>query len=278
MINWNGLTWTRSGPMIYHRLDVYVGRSLDRYGEFSTGETRLFNDLLKPGDSVIDGGANVGALTIPLARMVGPTGFVLAVEPQYATFLVLAGNVALNSMDQRVQVVNVALGAKEGAARFPMVDLTKPTNAGGVEMLPQESDEGETYAVHLTTIDSFSAVLGRLDLIKLDIEGSELEALHGTIETIERFRPLLYVEADRPAVQEPLVDFLRDNLGYETFEHKPPLYNPDNYRGDPENVFPGIVSYNILAIPEARVGGIVNEDFRARHQLNDIPANTRGSR
>lgn len=76
----------RYGEMAFHHTDKWIGRSLDLYGEWSEGEVELFRNVVKPGDVVIEAGANVGALTIPLAKIVGDTGRVHAFEPQKDNF------------------------------------------------------------------------------------------------------------------------------------------------------------------------------------------------
>src|SRR4051794_21224650 len=85
----------RHGAMMYFAGDQYVGRSFDLYGEFSEGETALFAQVLKPGMTAIDAGANIGAHTVYFAKAVGPEGRVHAFEPQRRVYYLLCGNVSL---------------------------------------------------------------------------------------------------------------------------------------------------------------------------------------
>src|SRR5690606_13771278 len=62
-----GLRQCRHGPMLFNKRDLYVGRSLATYGEFSEAEIGLFRQILRPGGVVIEAGANIGAHTVPLA-------------------------------------------------------------------------------------------------------------------------------------------------------------------------------------------------------------------
>src|SRR5687767_11609897 len=82
--------------MMYYSNDEYIGRSLDLYGEFSEGETELFQQIVRPGMTVIDAGANIGIHTVYFATAAGPTGRVFAIEPQRVIFHALCGNIALN--------------------------------------------------------------------------------------------------------------------------------------------------------------------------------------
>ena len=70
----NILKTCRHGLMVYNRNDAYIGRSLDLYGEFSQGETELFQQVVGIGDVVIEVGANIGAHTLRLAQLAGPGG------------------------------------------------------------------------------------------------------------------------------------------------------------------------------------------------------------
>ena len=75
---------TRHGIFTIFNEDELVGLSLATYGEYSEGEVEVFRKVLKPGDVAIDIGANIGALTIPMARLVGETGRVYAFEASAA--------------------------------------------------------------------------------------------------------------------------------------------------------------------------------------------------
>src|SRR5882672_8881146 len=94
----NVLTESRHGLMLYNRYDIYIGRSLELYGEWSHGEIALFEQVLQSGMVAIDAGANIGTHTLALARAVGPTGAVYAFEPQRIVFQTMVVNVALNSL------------------------------------------------------------------------------------------------------------------------------------------------------------------------------------
>jgi hypothetical protein len=76
----------------------------------------------------------------------------------------------------------------------------------------------------------------------------EIEALHGAAATIERFRPLMYVENDRKDRSAALIARIQ-SYGYRLYWHLPPLYRPNNFRGDAENIFGGKVSVNMICIP-----------------------------
>ena len=79
----------------------------------------------------------------------------------------------------------------------------------------------------------------------------EEEVLSGATTTIEKYRPVLYVENDRREKSPSLIRFIQ-SLGYRMWWHLPPLYNPANYLGNHENIFANMVSINLLCLPKER--------------------------
>jgi FkbM family methyltransferase len=230
----------RHGPMMYLRRDWYVGRSLQEYGEFSEGEVEMFRSILRPGDVALDIGANLGAHTIAMARLVGPTGFVFAFEPQRILFNILCGNIALNELTN-AKAYPLALGRAAGGIRVVPIDYSASNNFGGVALGGTEGD-----GVAVATLDQFG--LPKARFIKIDVEGMELEVLLGAKAVLARDRPILYVENDRVEQSEELVAQLIAD-GYRMWWHLPPLFNPDNFRRNANNVFGAIISFNMLCVP-----------------------------
>jgi FkbM family methyltransferase len=231
----------REGAFIYNINDAFIGRGLHKYGEISRGEIIFLSQLIRSGMTVVEVGANIGLLTLPFARFVAPEGKVIAFEPQRIVYQMLCGNLALNAITN-VFGHNSAIGHEPGSITVPPVDYAKVGNFGGVSL--RGRTEGE--AVPLLTIDSLS--LERCDFMKIDVEGMELDVLQGAARTLARFRPRLYVENDRPENSPSLIRYLLA-LDYRLYWHCPLLYNPDNYFDDREDIFPGIVSDNMVAIP-----------------------------
>lgn len=237
----NELARCRHGLMLFNRFDRYIGASLRKYGEWSEAELMLFQQLVPPGSVVVEGGANVGPHTLPLAKLVGPAGEVHAFEPQRLVFQTLCANLALNGC-ANVYAYHAALGAVTGEVLVPALPPDRPNNFGGLSL--QGVGGGER--VPLRKIDDLE--LRACRLIKLDIEGMELEALQGAAATIQRLRPLLYVENDRPDLSQSLVRLLH-SWKYDSFWHAPPLFLPNNFAGDHENIFGQTVSVNMLCFP-----------------------------
>lgn len=237
---YNRLRICRHGLMLYNRNDLYVGRSLDLYGEFSEGEVDLFRQLIRPGDAVIDVGANIGAHTVFLAKTVGVEGSVLAFEPQRIVFQTLCANIALNNI-VHAHCLNLAVGEAEGTIHVPYLDPNRNNNFGGLGLGTYSKGD----PVRVVTLDSFQ--IPRCRLIKVDVEGMELSVLKGAAETMKRTRAALYVENDRADRSEELIRFI-DSIGYTMYWHEPTLYHRDNLLQNPDNVFDNTISRNMLCL------------------------------
>jgi FkbM family methyltransferase len=239
--DFNQLAAGRDGYFLYNRNDQYIGRSIELYGEFSALEMKLFGQICTPGSVVIEVGANIGAHTVGLARLVGPQGRVLAFEPQRLSFQTLCANVALNSLDN-VDCFWAALSSQEGFINVPDLNPRVENNFGGLALLGRESGR----RVPCLTLDQY-VTLPKVDLVKIDVEGMEADVLRGGEGLLKRFKPVLYVENDRLEKSEALTRLIA-SFGYRMYWHLPPLFNPDNFFANRENSYPNVVSVNMLCM------------------------------
>lgn len=235
---------TRSGALMALRTDQYVTRSLELYGEYCPGEWRMLRQIIRPGMTVVEAGANMGAHSVDMAKACAPGPF-YAFEPQPRLFQVLCANMALNDVGNALAYPD-GLGEREDTAVVPLFDYSRQGNFGGISL---RSGEAAGISVRIRTLDSLE--LPACGLIKIDVEGYEGQVLRGARETIARCRPYLYVENDRAEQQQDLISLIVE-LGYRLFWHLPPLFDRENYNGAQENVFPGVVSVNMLCIPAER--------------------------
>jgi FkbM family methyltransferase len=233
---------SRHGKMLFLSRDVYIGRSLEFYGEYSALETDLFAQLIRPGMTVVEVGANIGAHTVALGKMVGTGGRVIAFEPQRTIFQLLCANLALNGLFN-VQTLLAGAGREEGTLIVPSLDYTAENNFGGVPL----NLAGEGEQVPIAPLDAIG--VSAVHFLKIDVEGMERDVLLGAREIIARDYPILYVENDRKEKSPELLTLL-DELGYNCWWHLPPLFNPDNFAKESENIFPGIVSINLICLPK----------------------------
>lgn len=225
----NKLVAAKHGWMLVNRNDVYIGRSILELGEFSEREIDVFSQLLRPGNVVVEAGANIGSHTVPIAKLVGPAGKVICFEPQRIIFQTLCSNVALNSLTN-VVTYWAGLGEAPGSLLLPPIDYSAIQNFGGINL--EQFDSGEKVPV--MKLDDIE--LTRLDMLKADVEGMELSVLKGAAETLNRFKPVLYLECDRKDRSADLIDHVF-SLGYSAYWHCPPMFNPNNHFGSTVNPF-----------------------------------------
>jgi len=238
-MEYNILKDTVDGTILYNPNDTYVGKSIEAYGRYQLEELKVFDKYVQSGDTVLDIGANIGTHTLWFANKVGPSGFVMAFEPQRLIFQTLCANMALNSI-KHVDCKHLGVGYSKRLVTVPVLDPLKENNFGGLSI--EGHSEGEPVAI--CRVDDIG--LSRCDFIKLDVEGMEPEALQGAMNTIVKCRPVLYMELDREENIHFLQIFLEE-LRYKADLHSPPIYSND-YEG--ENLFGDMVSKNVLAIPQ----------------------------
>ena len=154
----------------------------------------------------VDVGAHVGNHTVYFARVLGVRTF--AFEPYPETFRHLEANVAGNGLTGLCTLRNVAVGAATSRAR------AEPASAGNSGMATVALDPGG--AVEVVALNEALQSEPRIDIIKIDVEGWELDVLRGSAEVLARHRPLLYVE-----IMEETFDTVREHLsaaGYQCWK------------------------------------------------------------
>jgi FkbM family methyltransferase len=219
------------GTMIVNRLDyrmldqrsgIGVGFQILETSSFDASEIDTALSLLGLrrtyfGDGVValDCGANIGVHTIEWARRMSGWGQVIAIEAQERVFYALAGNIAINNCFN-ARALNAAVAARPGTMKVPTPDYLTPASFGslelrprdGVEFIGQPIDYSEQNAVTIPTVSIASLALPRIDLIKIDVEGMEIDALEGAAASLARCHPILIVESiksDKAKLSEVLV-------------------------------------------------------------------------
>jgi FkbM family methyltransferase len=192
-----------------------------------TGRTHIESELANifaivdtlPNDAVIvDGGANIGFFSVPVAhRTQGRGTRIISFEPQRQLFQALGGSLAINGY-RHVYLHNCGLGTEPGQAELPEVDYSMAQDFGTVALSDETTVDEHAWmadrVVDVTSIDAMA--LPRLDFFKLDVEGYEIPALTGALETIKKHRPWIWVEYFITGV-DPIKQALADIDNYEFF-------------------------------------------------------------
>lgn len=240
----------RHGQFIINQNDIYVGTSLLEYGEYCEVEWKFFSRFLKEGAIVIDAGANMGALAVPMARAVGPSGKVYAFEPQPLILACLKATAQLNNLPQLIAMPQ-GLGEEPDTLETALPDYEAFDSFAGLSLL----GGGKGLVAEIVRMDDIFKD-DRLDFIKMDIEGMEVAALKGAAATFKKHQPVLYIENDKVEQSAALIALLQ-GWGYRMWWHTTPMYNPDNFRGVATNIYQlengqSVHNINMICLPPSR--------------------------
>jgi FkbM family methyltransferase len=181
------------------------------YFEIDDPTERAIQDLLKPGDVALDIGSNIGSMILAMSRKVKSEGRVFGFEPSQNRYQKCIERLRFENM-ANAHVANVALGAKPGLVSMASPD---PSNLGRTRVT---YDLQTVPSVQCVTLDQWvlDAALAKVDFIKMDVEGFECEVLQGAHATLNRFKPILFIEVDDVNLREQgssahqLVQTIRD--------------------------------------------------------------------
>lgn len=181
-----------------------VNRNCDFQAEtlIKTGATHIESELknimtvievLPEGAVVLDAGANIGFVCIPLANALRPkNGLVYAFEVQRMLYYALCGTVALNDLEN-IKVYNAGLGRIESECFISQPDYSQQQDFGTFSLAESSLSSGNlSDLIKIVKIDNLH--LERLDFLKIDVEGMELDVLEGGVNTILRERPWCWIE------------------------------------------------------------------------------------
>ena len=232
------------GTMVWPKDDAIIGQCLTLYGEWSEGENIIMSRFISEGDIVIDMGANIGTTVLSLSKQVGNQGRVIAFEPQNLMSQCLHTNLTLNDITN-VAVENAAVSNKSGWARINDARYAKVGRYGEAGI----AKEG----TKVRTIKLDDIEVPRCNLIKIDIEGHELQAIKGGESFLKKHRPTLYMEAKKNIPEtKKYMKWLFDN-NWSCYWHFASWFRENNYKRNNNNIFQGTGDMNILAQPNEKL-------------------------
>src|ERR1035437_1464796 len=200
--------------------NIYV--SLTKRGFLKTKYPELFflHTIIKPGDTCIDIGANLGYYSTKMSVLCGSTGKVYAVEPVPLFYTIWKKNTKQSGISN-LELFPYALGSSEGVIQMGMPEKDGLAHHG---MTKVASTSNETFVkffdVNMKVPDQLFSKLERLDFIKCDIEGYEHIAFANMVETLKRFTPVIQSELGGEDNRMKVIT-LMESLGYATYILQP---------------------------------------------------------
>ncbi len=208
---------TDHGPLIVNRFDAHsinnrwygVGLELLENSARETNEVNLTRQVLDLrrhyyGDGVVavDCGANIGIYTVEWSKHMTGWGSVVAIEAQERIYYALGGNIAINNCFN-ARAMCAAVGRQPGVMKIPNLDHLSSASFGSLELKQRERNEfigqkidyaAEKDLVDIRVVSLDSLDLGRVDLVKIDVEGMEIDVLEGAVNCIAKQHPVILVE------------------------------------------------------------------------------------
>lgn len=205
------------------RLDEWIQKQIYFFGEYILEDTyvKFWNSLLRKGDIVFDIGANIGYYSMLAAKRISPEGRVYSFEPVSSTFACLKENAGMNNFENII-LTNAGVSDTKGTTKIYVADIT---NTGTSSLAMQGNFSGVTEEVFIITIDEFAEEnrTSRADIIKIDVEGCEYNALKGMKKLLESYKPLVLIEIVDERLKlfdsskENIFDFF-ESIGFFGFE------------------------------------------------------------
>jgi FkbM family methyltransferase len=168
-------------------LDKQDSMNLSRWGFYERQESERIRETIHEGQIVLDIGANIGYFTLLLAATVGPTGRVIAFEPDPTNYDLLVRNIIGNDYDQIVAAENLALSNYSGTTNFFRSSISSGMHTCSPAMQNHfpTYENPEVITVPCMTLDDYFPLAEHITFIKLDVEGFELQVLEGAKDFLE---------------------------------------------------------------------------------------------
>jgi FkbM family methyltransferase len=259
--SWLDRQGIRATTRVAHRL--YASR---RLSPSPASPNSLLSRVLRPGDVVIDGGANVGQMSRIASIAVGDAGEVHAFEPNPAVFRSLFNCMSGGGFDN-VRCNDVALAAEPGAMTLFIAENGVSSTLSSTHLDANEIRQIGEVIVRCITLDDYRSELSRpVDLVKLDLEGYELTALQGAVQLIARDAPLFVCETFPSGPIKDMIAFMMSQ-GYACYS----MGIPPELISSPEDYRPGRHLDVLFVHPQSRLRG------RETAWLPDITERFRGA-
>jgi FkbM family methyltransferase len=191
------LVYGNWGEFLVLATDEVIPGAIVRDGAWAADDIRLFKDHVRPGDVVLDVGANFGHHSVVFSKLVGSTGLVVAIEAQWSMYQLIHANAVLNRLDNIVPI-HAAAGNNHGSVTMYPVSATEENNFGRLGINPNAfagGDDGEEVAVYPLDALLPDYLNGRpVAFVKIDVQAYELFVLQGMVSLLKQHKPTIFVE------------------------------------------------------------------------------------
>jgi FkbM family methyltransferase len=226
----------RNGNFLFFFNDDPIGACLRHYGDWAQQELDLFDTFLTETSNVIDVGANIGTHSVFFSKKCSK-GSVIAIEPQIYINQILNANLLINKCFNVIPY-RVACGSSNGEAR--MVNINPFVNGKvnyGEFKVNDKADAG--FYTDIVKLDSFLKLEIVFDLLKIDVEGMEVEVLSGASKLIKKHKPKIYLEFNSHNGNDELITLL-ESFGYINYWHVYTKHDPNNFNKSDLNVWESV--------------------------------------
>lgn len=241
---------TRYGMMVVPEGPDLIAQSLRLYGEWAQNEISSLMRFIRRGDHVVDVGAFIGTHSRAFARTVGPDGRVFAFEPNPSAFALLDLNARISD-PRNIKVRHVGLGAE--SRRYSLNSGRGKDNLGATSLTFSADDIGEIPVCPLDEILSDMKV----DFIKVDVEGMEVDVLRGAERLVRRNSPVMFLEVNFLGKSSGMLPWAVDH-DYLCFGVVSRAFNAANVFRETRNIFGAAAECGLLMIAAADVARHAN--------------------
>jgi len=178
--------------------DRGISRTLLLFGTRELDHKIMLERVLRPGMTVFDIGANIGYYALMELGLIGPAGRLIAIEPSPSNLALLRRNLALNGEDVRVTVVEGAVSEREEERRF-FLSAQSNLNTFHADGAAADHLSGDSIQVKTFTVPQLAEAHGAPNLIRMDVEGHEVEVIEGLLPAVEAgtMAPMIIFETHR---------------------------------------------------------------------------------
>lgn len=204
-----------------------ITKRLKQLGAYERNDLAMVMSFLKEGDTVLDVGGNIGTFAIPVALKVGGTGKVYTFEGNPQTYSVLSQNIAINNLENQIQAIQAIVTSISG--NYVLMDPDDGIGSATCyfQLVEQQSHKlSDSQELPCIALDDWWKTVNQpqISLIKVDVEGADLNVLNSAREIIKRDKPIIFVEINAKALSryghsaKDVEDFLL-SFGYHLFRN-----------------------------------------------------------